>query len=399
MTEVHEAEALILERAPRARTRREPLEAAVGRVLAEPVFAERDQPPFDRVTMDGIAVAFSDWTAGMRRFEIAGTQAAGAAPLAVEQLGRCIEVMTGAMLPPGTDTIIPVERIRRDGDAAEVQADAPVAARQFVHARGSDRTAGSPLLAPGTRIGPAEMAVLASAGAAEVLLAEPPRVAVISTGDELVDVGEPLEPYQIRSSNERAIEASLLGHGLGTVTRARLADDEHLLLDAIGRLHAQHDVLILSGGVSMGQFDYVPAVLERLGVELVFHKIQQRPGRPMWFGVTAQDKLVFALPGNPVSALVCLTRYVLPALRRSLGLPPAAPELAALTAEVELTADLTYFMPVALRSSARGVLEAQPRPTNTSGDFISLAGTDGLVELPRARRRYEPGDVVRLFRW
>ncbi len=399
MTEVHEAEALILDRMPAAAAAREPLAAAYGRVLAEPVRAERDQPPFDRVTMDGIAIAHADWAAGLRRFDVVATQAAGAPPATVSASGRCVEVMTGAMLPAGTDTVVPVERVRREGGWATVQADAPVEPRQFVHARGSDRAAGSELLRPGTRIGPTQMAVLAAAGAATVLVSTPPRVAVVSTGDELVDVGEPLEPYQIRSSNDRAIEAGLLLQRLASVTRVHLADDEAILLDAIGRLHAQHDVLILSGGVSMGQFDYVPAVLGRLGVELVFHKIQQRPGRPMWFGVTERGKPVFALPGNPVSALVCLTRYVLPALRRSQGL--AAPvEHAVLTAEVELAADLTYFMPVQLRSSAAdGVLQAVPRPTNTSGDFVSLAGTDGIVELPRTRRRYGAGEVVRVFRW
>lgn len=399
MTEVHEAEALILARAPAAAGHRERLEAGIGRVLAERVFAERDQPPFDRVMMDGIAVSFRDWETGTRRFAVIGTQAAGAPPLALGGPAECVEVMTGAVLPAGADTVIPVERLHREGGTAEVEAGAAVAARQYVHPRASDRRAGAALLEPGTRIGPAEMAVLASAGKPTVLLAESPRVAVVSTGDELVDVGEPLAAHQIRSSNDRAIEASLVGHGLGTVTRARLADDEQALREGIGRLHAHNDVLILSGGVSMGRFDLVPAVLEGLGVTPVFHKILQRPGRPMWFGASADDKLVFALPGNPVSALVCLTRYVLPALGRSLGLPAPRAELVELTAHAELGADLTYFVPVTLASSPAAVLRATPRPTNTSGDFLSLAGTDGIVELPRGRTRYAAGEIVRLYRW
>jgi molybdopterin molybdotransferase len=399
MTDTQDAEASILNRMPRARARQAPLDAAVGRVLAEAAFAERDQPPFDRVTMDGIAIAFQDWTAGTRRFIVAGTQAAGAAPLTIAHRGQCVEVMTGAMLPSGADTVIPVERIRRLNGAAEVDADAAVGEHQFVHPQGSDCERGAELLRPGTRIGPAEMAVLASAGYARVMVAEPPRVAVISTGDELVDVADPVEPFQIRSSNEHAIEASLVAQGLATVTRVRLADDERLMLEEIGRLHAQHDALILSGGVSMGQFDYVPGVLDRLGVELVFHKIRQRPGRPMGFGMTAQGKPVFALPGNPVSALVCLTRYVVPALRRSLGLEAVLNERAVLTEDVELGSDLTYFMPVRLEATERGVLTAEPRRTNTSGDFITLVGTDGFVELPRGRARYAKGEAVRLFRW
>src|SRR5690606_10279461 len=244
------------------------------------------------------------------------------------------------------------------------------------------------VLRRGMVVGGPEMAVLASAGRADVAVAALPSVAVVSTGDELVDVDEPIALHQIRSCNDRAIETALARHQLGTVTRARLPDDERVLLDEIGRLHREHDVLILSGGVSMGQFDFVPAVLERLGVEVVFHKIEQRPGRPMWFGITRDSKPVFALPGNPVSTLVCTTRYVLPALRTSLGLAPYRIEHAVLAADVRMPAHLGLFMPVVLESRADGVLAAEPRPTNTSGDFITLAGTDGFVELPRGREAY-----------
>lgn len=398
MTEVVEAERLILERMTAAPREREPLESCTGRILAEEIFAERDQPPFDRVTMDGIAIAYADWSAGERRFTVEGTQGAGAAPLALGGRARCIEVMTGAMLPAGADTVIPVERLERSGDQALVEDGARVAQRQFIHARGSDRRKGSVLIEPGMRIGAPEMAVLASAGYAQVAVAKLPRIAVISTGDELVDVGEPLEPFQIRSSNDRALETALLRHQLASVTRARLADDEQLLLDSIQRLHEQHDLLILSGGVSMGQFDFVPAVLERLGAKLVFHRIEQKPGRPMWFGLTKDSKPIFALPGNPVSTLVCAARYVLPALRHSLGLASRT-EYAVLTAAVDLPPRMTYFMPVTLSSSETGTLNATPRPTNTSGDFISLAGTDGFVELPAGPASYRPGDTARLFRW
>src|SRR5690606_20143286 len=147
------------------------------------------------------------------------------------------------------------------------------------------------------------------------------------------------------------------------VTRARLPDDQHILLEALSRLHAEHDVLILSGGVSMGQFDFVPAVLERLGAELLFHKIAQRPGRPMWFGTTREGKPIFALPGNPVSTLVCTARYILPALRASMGLVPCPDEHVVLAAKVRMPAGLACFMPVVTRSRDDGVVMAEPRPT------------------------------------
>jgi molybdopterin molybdotransferase len=398
MTEVAEAEALILAQMPRFPARHEPLSACCGRVLAEDIHAERDQPPFDRVTMDGIAVAFRDYAAGTRSFEVVGTQAAGAEPLAVAA-AQCVEVMTGSVLPRGADTVVPIERVRRDGASAAVAADAVVEAEQFVHRRASDRAQGSLALSAGARLGPPEIAVLAGAGHATALVAELPRVAVIATGDELVEAGKPIAPHQIRSTNDRAVEASLVQHRLGLVTRARLRDDANALASAIDRLDAELDVLVLSGGISMGKFDFVPSVLTELGAKLVLQKVQQRPGRPMWFGVSARGKPIFALPGNPVSTLVCATRYVLPALRHASGLAAAPPELVEITAPIEASPTLTLFTPVTLSSSARGTLLAKPHPTNTSGDFVTLAGTDGFVELAAKRGSYSAGTVAQLFRW
>lgn len=399
MTDVAAAEALILAHMPRFPASHEPLAACVGRVLAEDIPAERDQPPFDRVTMDGIALAYADLAAGIRAFEILGTQAAGAPPLALTEPGQCVEVMTGTPLPGGGDTVVPVERVLRDGNTATISADTAVRAEQFVHRRGSDRTAGTIVLRAGMRLGAPEIAVLAGSGRASALVADLPRVAVISTGDELVDVGKPVAAHQIRSTNDRAVEASLTQHRLGLVTRARLRDDANALAVAIDRLDAELDVLVLSGGVSMGQFDFVPSVLAELGAKLVLHKVAQRPGRPMWFGVSARDKPIFALPGNPVSTLVCATRYLLPALRQASGLAADLPELVELTAPIEGSPTLALFTPVTLSSSERGTLLATPHATNTSGDFVTLAGTDGFVQLAARNGTYPAGTVARLFRW
>jgi molybdopterin molybdotransferase len=399
VTEVAEAESAILAHMPRFPAHEEPLAACVDRVLAEDISAERDHPPFDRVTMDGIAISFREWRGGRRKVTVLGTQPAGAPPLAIAAPDQCVEVMTGTVLPGGTDTVIPVERIARAGDAADVAADAAVKAQQFVHRRGSDHGAGSLLLRAGTRLGPPEIAVLAGAGLASARVAALPRVAVISTGDELVDAGKPIAAHQIRSTNDRAVEASLTRHRLGLVTRARLRDDANALAVAIDRLDSDLDALVLSGGVSMGQFDFVPSVLEELGAKLVLHKIEQRPGRPMWFGVSARGKPIFALPGNPVSTLVCTTRYVLPALRAASGLAPAPIERAELSAAFEGSPTMTFFVPVKLASSERATLQALPHRTNTSGDFVALAGTDGFVELAPKRGTYPAGTVARLFRW
>jgi molybdopterin molybdotransferase len=399
MIEVTEAEALILGHMPRFPARQEPLAACGGRVLAEDIHAERDQPPFDRVTMDGIAIAFRDWAAGHRSFAVVGTQSAGAEPLAVTSPAECVEVMTGTPLPSGTDTVVPVERVQRTGTTAAIAADAAVNADQFVHRRASDRTVGSLVLRTGMKLRAPEIAVLAGAGHSTALVVDQPRVAVISTGDELVDAGKPIASHQIRSTNDRAVEASLLQHRLGHVTRARLRDDANALAVAIDRLDSELDVLVLSGGVSMGQFDFVPSVLTELGAKLVFHKVAQRPGRPMWFGVSARGKPIFALPGNPVSTLVCATRYLLPALRQASGLAQDPPVLVELTAPVEASPTLTLFTPARLSSSPRATLLAEPHTTNTSGDFVALAGTDGFVELAARRGFYPAGTVARFFRW
>jgi molybdopterin molybdotransferase len=183
------------------------------------------------------------------------------------------------------------------------------------------------------------------------------------------------------------------------VTRARLRDDANALASAIDRLDAELDVLVLSGGISMGKFDFVPSVLTELGAKLVLQKVQQRPGRPMWFGVSARGKPIFALPGNPVSTLVCATRYLLPALRQAAGLAAAPAELVELASSVEGSPTLARFVAVTLSSSDRGVLRANPHLTNTSGDFVTLAGTDGFVELAAKKGTYAAGTVARLFRW
>lgn len=396
---VERAEARVRDCVPRCGQERVPLDAALGRILAEPVRAERDQPPFDRVTMDGIAVNAGAVAGGRRRLRVAGTQAAGGAPVPLEASDACIEIMTGAMLPPGADAVVPVERIRRSGDAIEFEAGVAPAPGQNVHRRGSDHRAGAVLLEPGARLGPPELAVLTLSGHADVAVVRAPRIAVVSTGNELRPPGAPIEAFQVRSSNDLAIAGALAARGVPPPTRAWLPDDPATLSAALARLHDEHDWLLLSGGVSMGKYDYVPQVLDSLGVELVFHRILQRPGLPMWFGVSRAGKPVFALPGNPVSSLVCAVRYVGPALDAALGVADRARPRARLATDVEFAPDLTGFLPVALALDAAATLVATPRPTNTSGDFSALAGTDGFVELGRGRDHFPAGSVLPLWRW
>ncbi len=394
--DVAEATALIADTMPAFPQQRVPLAEAAGQVLAESIVAERDQPPFDRATMDGIALHGADLT-DSRTFRLAGTQAAGAAQQALPDTGACLEIMTGAVLPAGADTVIPVERIRIVDDAVHVEDGYPAARGQFVHRQASDHARGAALLEPGTLIRGPEMAILTAAGKADVAITPWPRIAIVSTGDELVDVGVEILDHQIRSSNDRAIETALRLRGCAATSRTHLPDDPEAMFKAVHDLHESHDVLVLSGGVSMGKYDYVPGILRELGVHVVFHKIRQRPGLPMWYGISSAGKPVFALPGNPVSTLVCLIRYVAPALQASLGFAPAA-EIVQLAEAVDFEPDLCWFLPVALHNDG-GALVATPRPTNTSGDFVGLRQTDGCVELPRGAARFPRGYRARLWRW
>ena len=396
---VSAASELIRQEMPDLPDERCALAAAAGAVLRQTVVAERDQPPFDRVTMDGVALSSAAFQRGARSFALQGSQGAGAAALQLHDAGHCIEIMTGAVLPRGCDCVVPVERINIDHNTVRLDESATAAPGQFVHAQGSDHSVGAALLLPGMRIGAAEMAVLASAGHAEVNVARRPAIAVVSTGDELVDVGVPIEPFQIRSSNGRAIETALRLRGLERIERVRLPDAPDILRERIAALHAANDVLILSGGVSMGKYDYIPGVMEDLGVRLILHKIAQRPGLPMWFGVSEANKPIFALPGNPVSTLVCLIRYVVPAIEQAMGSTPNRPEPVILTGPVEFAPSLTYFLPVQVGYQEDGRVGATPRPTNTSGDFASLAGTDGFVGLAQSRQTFEVGHVADFYRW
>jgi molybdopterin molybdotransferase len=372
---------------------------AAGRILRQEVRAERDQPPFDRVTMDGIALKHDAFARGTRSFRIIGTQHAGDAVSILSDHSQCIEIMTGAVLPTGSDCVVPVERITVADGIAGIEPDYSPERGQFIHRQGSDHRAGTLVLAPGSALTPAAIAIIASCGLQTVEVSTQPTLRVISTGNELVPPGPPVLPHQVRLSNGPALVAMLKGQGFHDCRHEHLPDEPESLRSRIAQHLRAAEVLILSGGVSMGKADFVPQVLADLDVRTVFHKISQRPGKPMWFGVGPDGQVVFALPGNPVSTLVCCRQYVLPALFHASGREPRKPEWAMLTEDVTFKADLTFFMPVVLQSNVDGSLRARPVPTNTSGDFTALGGTDGYVELAREQSYFPQGSPVPLHRW
>ena len=379
-----------------------PLVQCVGAVLRENIYAERDQPPFDRVAMDGFAVA----TAGLRGGKsllVQAMQAAGDPPLSLASPQHAIEIMTGAMLPTGCDAVIPVEQSRLaeiEPQTVSFEPELRIAVGQNIHRRGSDVRQGALLLATGVRLGAPEIAVAAGAGMPRIRVSAQPTISVVSTGNEIIEPGEPILAHQVRRSNAYGIVAALRRRGFQRIADEHLPDELGALKARLRVLVQTHDVLILSGGVSAGRLDLVPAALAGIGVREVFHKVAQRPGKPLWFGMAPTGTAVFALPGNPVSTLICLARYVLPALYAAMGeTPPREPERIALAAAVEVRAALAFFMPVKITIDDWGRPWAEPRTTNGSGDYAALTGTDGVVELPPGPHTHPKGFVARLHRW
>ncbi len=375
------------------------LRLATGRILRQSVIAERDQPPFDRVTMDGIAIRYASFKTGNRQFRIQGRQHAGETQQSLQDNDACIEIMTGAVLPANTDCVVPVERTNVEDSAATIEIDYEPQQHQFIHPQASDHKKGHLILDTGHRIEAVDIAIIASCGLSSVQVSEQPAIAVISTGNELVAAGAPINDYQIRSSNGPALVAMLASHGYTQCQHDHLLDDRQLLEQRLARHLQESKVLILSGGVSMGKADFVPEVLAQLGVEVVFHKISQRPGKPMWFGIGPDNQAVFALPGNPVSTLVCCRQYVIPALANASMRDDKAVDTAVLSEPYEFKASLSCFLPVRLRSDAKGRLIASPVATNTSGDFAALGGTDGYIELPKDQSEFAAGSAWPLHRW
>ncbi|MES2691862.1 MAG: molybdopterin molybdotransferase MoeA [Verrucomicrobiota bacterium] len=395
-----EAEKLILDQIAPFHREDCPLVAAHRRVLRNDLRADRDLPPFDRVTMDGYAVRTASIAAGTRVFRIEGLQAAGMRAFKLgEAPDACIEIMTGAVLPEGADCVVPYEDTTREGTVVTLKDDVDPPKGNAIHARGSDNKSGSTIARAGVRITGREIAVAAACGYGALTVSHLPKIAVVATGDELVEVDAPVAPHQIRRSNDHALRAALQTAGFPNVARFHFRDVRHEIEHMLWHLIAEYDVIVITGGVSKGKFDYLPTELERQGVKKVFHGVAQRPGKPMWFGVSSRKTPIFALPGNPVASYTCLHRYVLPALAHASGLAPAPLRMTALASPVTFKPPLAYLLPVKLSSGPRAELLAIPDPSNTSGDFAGLVGTDGFIELPADVSEFPAGTLAPFRPW
>ena len=397
MISVKEATEIVLNNKIATTTEYVLLEKAIGRILREPLVADRDFPPYDRVTMDGIAINYSAFQKGLREFKIEAVAAAGAEQLNLQNTNHCIEIMTGAILPNNADTIIRYEDLQLENGRVKLMIE-QVNKGQNVHWKGFDRKQSSTVVHPGQVISPAEIGVAATVGKTKLLVTKMPRAIIISTGDELVEIEEHPLPHQIRKSNVHRIKASLKHWGMEADT-AHLVDDPEEISRKMSGFLKDYDVILLSGGVSKGKFDYIPQVLDLLGVEKLFHKIAQRPGKPFWFGKAPDQTIVFALPGNPVSSFMCTHRYFYPWLRACLGQDPMPYPFAILAADHVFNPDLTYFLQVRIEYDKNGSLLAHPVEGHGSGDLANLADADGFLELPKGKNLYKKEEVYPFLRY
>lgn len=393
MVSVEEALRLVLENAISAKTESVDFQASLGRILAEDLVADRDFPPFDRVTMDGIAVNFSALGAGQKKFRIQEMQAAGDEQKTLDYPENCIEIMTGAVLPKNTDTVIRYEDLEIENGFATILAE--IKPNQNVHFQGQDKLAGEVLVRKGQVINASNVAIAASIGRQDLAVCVLPKIAIASSGDELVGISETPLPHQIRLSNVYAI-AAILKKVNATVDIFHINDTLDGSVSKIEELLQNYDVLIFSGGVSMGKKDFIPQALAENNVKEIFHKIAQKPGKPMWFG--KNDKtIVFALPGNPVSTYLCTIKYVLPWLKKNLGILEEKNPSVILTEDIVFKPKLNYFLQVKIQNE-EGCLYATPLKHHGSGDFISLAEADGFIELPfRESGLFLKGEILDFF--
>jgi molybdopterin molybdotransferase len=367
------------------------LPLSLGLVLAEEIVADRDLPPFHRSAMDGYAVAAADTAGAPVRLPVVGECLPGAEPTFRLQRGRAAVIMTGAPLPEGADAVQMVELCREEAGFVEVTAQ--VAPGQNVAHMGEDARAGETLLEAGAFVSPSVTALLAAVGKARVAVRWRPKVAVGVTGDEVIEPWREPSPYQIRNANGPALTARLRQLGAETTDLGIIPDDETKISDALtqGR---EADMIVLTGGVSMGRLDMVTRILKQLGAEIIFERVAIKPGKPTTFALLGGCP-VFALPGNPVSCQVALELFAVPALRAITGLRRVLPPFlrAELKDGLKAHADRVTFHPARLKLE-EGIPTAYPLPFHGSGDFVHFAAAQCLVIVPAGGGNLESSQIV-----
>ncbi|MFM9986765.1 MAG: molybdopterin molybdotransferase MoeA [Flavobacteriales bacterium] len=391
MISVKEAEQIILSHAFIPTEEIIPLDKALGRTLFKAVLSDTDLPPFDRVMMDGIAIRFEDWENGQRSFPIQGIQQAGEASKFLE-VGCALEIMTGAVCPQNADTIVPYEEIELSEKALILSEQ--IKSGQNIHRKGSDKKEGDILIQAGAKLNAAQLSVAAASGYSSIGVCSRPSIHVFSTGNELVEIDQIPNEFQIRRSNVYGLKFLLEKEGI-PCTESHLPDEKEIMRREIESALTANDVILLSGGVSKGKFDFLPEILNELGIEKRFHGIAQKPGKPFWFG-QGRGKWVFAFPGNPVSTMMCATRYLIPWLRFSNGLSMNRCK-AHLSSDFVMKGTLPFFLQVKTIQNDKGITIAIPFNGSGSGDYANLAEVNGFAELPSDKPTIAAGTILDVY--
>jgi molybdopterin molybdotransferase len=388
MIPVKEAQKLILENSFPLGTHEKTLIHATGYVLAEDIFSPVDLPPFDNSAMDGYAFRYGDLADG-KDFSIIGESAAGSN--STLQIGKheASRIFTGAKIPQGTDTVVMQEKTSYK-DAMVTIRDEQITAGANIRRTASQTKKGDLALAKGTKLIPAAIGYLASMGISKVIVSTKPSVSIIITGDELQEAGEILKPGHIYESNSAALVSALKQMGIEALYILKVPDIEEKIIDVLKKVMQSSDLVILTGGISVGDYDFAGKALEKLGIQTVFYKVKQKPGKPIFFG-TNQEKLFFALPGNPASVISCFYNFVLPALNNMEG----AAQVFLNKVRLPLTNDcpkkpgLTHFLKARITRDGVMVLEGQE-----SYKMNSFALADALICLPEEQGGLKSGDMV-----
>ncbi len=368
-----------------------PLQKALGSWTASPIHAPMQVPSFDNSGMDGYAFAWAD---GGDSRQLAQVVQAGTFPDFTLQPGTAVRIFTGAPVPKGADTIVQQEWVRVDGDRIFFDLEKLTQGMNLRRA-GSQCEQGQLILHEGTRITPGTLGLLASLGVAEVTVFAAPQVSIVLTGDEVVEVGQALQPGQIYNANGPALLGYLSQLGITEVKIFKVKDDPNEVIRVIGEALATSDVLLLTGGISVGDFDFVKEGLAQNGVETLFYKVKQKPGKPLLAGVKG-NQLVFALPGNPASVLTCFMQYVKPSLGQWMGNPAAweQPRSYPLATNWEKQVKLTVFLKARLVSG-----QAKVMPGQESFNLLSFGSADGLIEIGEDQQSLKEGTLVWFYPW
>jgi molybdopterin molybdotransferase len=364
---------------------------SLGRVLAGEVLADRDQPPFPRSTRDGFAGRAADLM-GSLPLEVVGSIRAGDAQTLEITTGKAVEIMTGAPVPSGADCVVMVEHVQHDGNALRLSPGRSIASGDNIVPRGAEARAGDAILPRGTRMSPAQIAAAAACGMGRLSVFARPRVAIVATGDELVEVNQQPREHEIRNSNSYSLAAQVIAAGAEPV-RLPIAHDERTHLEAIIRTAIENDLLLLSGGVSMGKYDLVEEVLLSLGAEFFFTGAMIQPGKPIVFGRLGRVYF-FGLPGNPVSTMVTFSLFVEPLLGALGGDAHRGPRFAQarLASEVRVKTGLTRFLPASLVE-----LTVRPVTWQGSGDLASTSRANCFLVVPADKPVLAAGETVEIL--